>query len=300
MLFTRKVGALVAMTVLIALVSGCRGSSSVNALGTTPAADFTPAPTSTSLFDVPTNRSEPSNIEVFPTQDASANNDTTFRPMFGQTPTPVAQPQMPTATSTPVPTAIPAITANDYREIIVYGDKINANWSLEHSRDMAYDPYDTVHWFSRLDELQDSGATSIAVTPLEDYGRLFFTVRPDSKSVYEREQVLGVSFWLNSGASILDTDDLVLTVVGSNDLSYWSPEDYSAFSNPDNTFSETRLYYLGLNRAIPPGTWVQIVLWLDDLQYDPEYSNVVGLYIKNDAGFLSTFYIDNVSLLVIP
>ena len=43
-----------------------------------------------------------------------------------------------------------------------------------------------------------------------------------------------------------------------------------------------------------------IFLWLDELEFEPDYEYVTGFYIKNNEGFLGTFYIDQVSLLVLP
>jgi hypothetical protein len=92
-------------------------------------------------------------------------------------------------------------------------------------------------------------------------------------------------------------------VLGSNSYTYWLANDTSVPTDTTVTveaplFSETRLYDLHINRAIPPGTWVQVVVWLDDLIYDPEYTYVTGMYIKNNKGFLNTFYIDQVNLLM--
>ena len=69
-------------------------------------------------------------------------------------------------------------------------------------------------------------------------------------------------------------------------------------SDADSSFSETRLYFLDIKHTIPPDTWVEVVVWLDQLIYDPPYKYVTGVYIKNDQGFFNTFYVDHVSLLV--
>ena len=42
-----------------------------------------------------------------------------------------------------------------------------------------------------------------------------------------------------------------------------------------------------------------MIVNLDNLTYDPDYKYVTGFYIKNDAGFLQTVYIDDVNLLMI-
>jgi hypothetical protein len=283
------------------VLSGCRASSAVNALGATPEATFTvPVSTSDSLFDAPASQSGSMGIGISPSMDAQTGSGTTLRPLFGEPNASAAQQPAATATSAATPTAVPTTLPLGYQEAVIYGDKVDPNWSLEESSNVDYDPFDSIHWFTKLDDRHDSGAVSMAVTPLEDFGTLFFTVKPSTNVTYKRSKVLGISLWLNSGASILDTDDLALTVVGSNELSYWAPDDFSAFANSAGTFSETRLYYLGLNRAIPPGSWVQIILWLDDREFDPIYENVVGFYLKNDGGFDTTYYVDNVSLLVAP
>ena len=49
-----------------------------------------------------------------------------------------------------------------------------------------------------------------------------------------------------------------------------------------------------------PDTWVELVVWLDDLPYDPDYTYVTGLYLKNDKVFQQTVYVDRVALLIAP
>jgi hypothetical protein len=265
------------------MLSGCRSSSAVKALEPT-------------VAETP---NAPAQVE---TPQSSAG--IMFRPVFGDPNKPTLTEQPPTTVSVvATPTVVaPGTLAPEYVEIAIYGDKVDPNWSLEHSDGFAYDPFDTTHWFSMLDTQSalDSGAVSLAVTPLKEFATLFFTVRPNTRVSYARDRVLGVSLWINSGSAIIDTDDLIITAVGSNELTYWSPDDYSVFPDSDRYFSETRFYDIGMNRAIPPDTWAQVILWLDDLLYDPMYSNVVGFYIKNDADFETTFYIDNVTLLMVP
>jgi hypothetical protein len=74
-----------------------------------------------------------------------------------------------------------------------------------------------------------------------------------------------------------------VTVLGSNSYTYWVEDDISVKSIYEPVFSETRLYYLGVNRTIPPNTWVKVELWLDERIYDPDYRYVTGFYIKNEA-----------------
>ncbi len=155
---------------------------------------------------------------------------------------------------------------------------------------MTYFLTDTLHAYS--------GTVGLSVVPDQDLGRLFFTVRQDAKQSYGLDRVFGVSMWINSGSEALDPGNLSVTVVGSNDYSYWVADDQSVKIDDRHFFSESRLYYLGINRPIPPNTWVEVVVWLDKLPYEPEYKNVTGIYIMNDRGFKREFHIDRVHLLM--
>ncbi|MBX3013828.1 MAG: hypothetical protein KF832_20060 [Caldilineaceae bacterium] len=203
-------------------------------------------------------------------------------------------------TATPVAPVKATPVATDYREVVVYGDELDANWSVEHSTDTQINLWDTSHWFQPLQGETTSGATSIVVSPQADYGKLLFSVRPESGLQYKRNDVIGVSFWLNSGQDGITTADLAVTLQGSNDVPYWQADDRSVFGDSTGEFSETRLYYLDINRTIPPNTWVNVIVWLNQLQFDPAYQYVTGFYIKNDLGFRNTYYIDQVSLLMAP
>lgn len=209
---------------------------------------------------------------------------------------PSSEPVVVAAPILPTPTPIP------YGEIIIFDDALNPDWTLAHSENVQYDVYDTSHWFERMDAKLEthSGALAIAVTPIENQSKLFFTVKPESDTNYSRDHVLALSLWLNSGGDILDTDDLAIAVVGSNELTYWTPADHSVFPDREEDFSETRLQYLGINRSLPPDTWVRIVIWLDDLLFDPLYSNVTGFYLINDKDYRTTYYVDNITLLTLP
>jgi hypothetical protein len=174
--------------------------------------------------------------------------------------------------------------------LTIYDEKLDPNWTFDFSRGMEIDPADTTH--------PHTGTKSIAIVPLQDYGTALLSVRQGVTQTYPYSAVLGISFWLNSGADTLNTDALAVTVLGSNDYGYYQPNDKSVVTDAKNFFSETRLYYLGINRSIPPNTWVPIMLWLDSLPYDPPYKNVTGIYLKNDASFRQTFYVDQVELLM--
>lgn len=190
----------------------------------------------------------------------------------------------------------------NFVEALVFDDQLDSNWTLENSANIEYDPGSTERWFDTLDENSDltSGAMSISLKPKADYAQLFFTVRADSSEVYHRDEILGVSFWMYSGADIIDTGDFAVTVVGSNEQRYWSPNDQSVFFQGDDSFSETALYFLDINRAIPAESWIKIEVWLDDLLFDPDYKYMTGVYIKNDAGFRNKVYIDRLTLIKAP
>jgi hypothetical protein len=197
---------------------------------------------------------------------------------------------------------ITTIQPVDLPEILIYDDELNDNWTIEHSAHTQPNLWDTTHWFQQLDPRLEinSGATSIAVSPQADYGTLFFTVRPDSGEEYRRNEIVGISFWLNSGSDMIATADLAVAVIGSNQFSYWTPDDNSIFADSGGSFSETRLYFLEVNRTIPANTWVNVIVWLNTLAYDPPYQYVTGFYIKNDLNFRNTYYIDRVALVMAP
>jgi hypothetical protein len=196
--------------------------------------------------------------------------------------------------SDPGPTPRPA-PSELIAEIPIYHANLDGNWSLEHSRGITYTLSSTAY--------QRDGSPALAVTPLQDYGVLDLTLRPEASVAYRRDQILGVSFWLSGGDNLIRISDLAVTILGSNAYPYWVADDDSVkiegrVTEEMSLFSETRLYYLGLNRSIQPNIWVEVIDWLDERKFDPEYTYVTGVYIKNDSGFRQTFYLDRISLLV--
>lgn len=214
----------------------------------------------------------------------------------GQRVTPMPVPTMRVEPpSLPAPAARPADSS--LVEVSVYDDSLSGNWSLEQSAAMSYTLSSSV--------VVDTGRYALAATPSEDFATLFFTVQPSSQRIFPRDQVLGLSFRLNSGDDYLDPGGLAVTVVGSNQQPYWVPNDTSVDVGGRTTedlplFSETRLYFLGINRPIPPRTWVDVVLWLDEREFDPDYDYVTGFYIKTDENFRRALYFDNVRLITQP
>ncbi|NJO84851.1 MAG: hypothetical protein HC828_20195 [Blastochloris sp.] len=185
---------------------------------------------------------------------------------------------------------------NELRKVPILLDELDPNWSLENTWEIDY--LLNSRTFTRDNE------SVLAATPRRDFGALFFTVRPESTVAYTREQVYGISFWISGGRNPIYSDDLGISIIGSNYYPYWRSDDRSVRPMAENDpewplFSETRLYYLGISEMIPENTWVEIVVWIDEREFDPEYKYITGFYIKNDSGFRDTLYIDDVNLLVL-
>ncbi|MEZ4714213.1 MAG: hypothetical protein R3A44_43930 [Caldilineaceae bacterium] len=212
--------------------------------------------------------------------------------------TPAESTAIPTSTvasqTAPITTQEPAL-----HEVYIFEDQLDSNWELAQSFGMKYDLQNTSHWFEPLDSTNqvDSGAVSISISPEQDFGELYFTVRPDAAQSYPRGQVVGLSFWLNSGGNFLDTEALAITIVGSNNSPIWSTTDNPIQADGKGLYSETRLYHLELNRSIPPNTWAPVIVIFKELLFDPEFEYLTGFYIKNDEGYNDTFYIDNIATI---
>jgi hypothetical protein len=203
-------------------------------------------------------------------------------------------------TPSPYPTSTPVIEVTvqqtsavqiTYSTLPLFDDEINPNWVVLDDMGMGYLETGQPYVFQ--------GKKSLEVTPKKDFGSLFFTVKPQNQGIYPRNRVLGVSFWINGGENEIQINDLAVTIVGSNDYSYYLADDHSAYLSGDFPFSETRLSFLGFHRSIPSNTWVKVQVWLADLVYDPFYKYVTGFYIKNDKGFNKVFYVDEVSLTML-
>lgn len=211
-----------------------------------------------------------------------------------------------TATPEPTPALEPGETATPtpvlYREVVIYDDELNTNWTLENSQNVKFDALSTDHWFETLDAKNDldSGAVSLAVRPDGEWNKLYFTVDADAIDAYPRDEVQGVNIWLNSGNNYLSNDGLVVAIVGSNDKPYWVSDDKSVLTRETSYFPEIPLYDLGVQARMPPNTWVSATLWMDQLRFGPDYIHVTGIYINNKYSLQSPFYIDKVTLLLSP
>lgn len=189
----------------------------------------------------------------------------------------------------PLPTLTPQ--PNLVRRILaIYGESLNPNWTLEHSQDMVYD--------LREEEFVYNGRYALAATPQEEFGKLRFTVSENASAEYLRDEVLAFRFWLYS-EEFIGIEDIGITIMGSNDYPYWVADDNSV--QPDDNlevFIPTRLQFLNIESDIPPNTWVQVEIWLNDLLFDPTYRYVTGIIIENDAAFSHTFYLDGLEMVI--
>lgn len=272
-----KVYRWVAIALALLTVMGCDAETPVVSNGE-------PRPTLGSAFT----RAEP-------TPQSSAANTASGQPTIASAfrndvPTP-SIPDPVAVTRSSATASASATPRNPVTEKIIFDDALDPNWTLDNSKDTRIDPKSALH--------VKSGKNAIAVTPLSDFGMLYFTVRPDAKENYPRANLWGVSVWLNGGDYAIGPEDLALAVIGSNGSKFWIARDQSVKLDQNYFFSDTRLYYLGVTRVVPVNTWVELVLPLSILVYDPDYKYVTGLYLKNDVAFRNTYYIDRVALLML-
>ncbi len=225
----------------------------------------------------------------------------TLAPIFQSSNGGVVATATPTAPAilTRAPTATSAAPTPAFREVLIYDEQVAPGWTMAQSENVILEPESTVHWFEDLDRANqiDSGAISLLVTPDEGWGTIRFTLETDAPVSYTREQVEGVSFWLNSNNSYMSNDALVVAVVGSNENQHWEADDISALTEV-GYFPEIPLYDLAINDAIPPNTWVQVVLSMDKLLFGPEFEYITGVVIKTKSFQNRAFHVDRVALLV--
>lgn len=196
----------------------------------------------------------------------------------------------PNQTSTQVPINKKTI-GTKVRSVTIYSNALDSDWEIIQNTEVQ------VQQVGRPNTYE--GRAALQVTPLQDFGQLIFVLKPDARNTYLRSKVLALSFWISGGPNQIETSDLGNTIWGSNDYPYWVAGDHSAWDSSESPFSDTRLYYLGINRAIPPHAWVEAINWLDERQYDPNYEYLTGFSIKNDEGFAVSYYIDEISILMI-
>lgn len=195
----------------------------------------------------------------------------------------------PRPTNTPPPTLTPMPTPI-LETIVVYDDALAPGWVIENSLSTFVEEQNTEFVFE--------GTSALKVVPrVEGSASFYVTLDQTAAEVVRKEELLKLSFYLNPGPDIILQDDLAVTLQGSNEIPFWSSEDQSVSSGGlINPFSETVLGFLGINRSIPPDTWVLIELYPEDREFDPEYLFFTGFYIKNSLGFVQPYYIDRIEL----
>jgi hypothetical protein len=181
---------------------------------------------------------------------------------------------------------------SEYPLVRIYSDALASDWSADESWSVQTDfiSKDFIH----------SGEYALKFTPTEDFGSVFLTLKEGTEPILY-DDVLGVVFYINPGDETLYTDQMAVTIIGSNDYTYYRADDNSvALDEGTNFFSETRLYYLGLNQSIPPRNWIEVIVWLDDLPYDPDYTYITGVYFKSgEGGVRNAIYLDDVALILV-
>ena len=290
-------------------------TAAVHALPTQQPADHPQTPTVAGLFT-----GKPAATQV--TTQAGALTPTLsdfFKPTNAGTPTPPApaagQDSTPTAAQyfekkpsatpdpahpsrTPLPAAggaqnatAQAVTDRGQLNLVpVFSGDLDPSWTLDNSWGVKLGIEDAASFAYQ-------GKKSVRLAATEDYGSIFFTVKKDAARQFPRKKITGVSFWVNPGDNPIRPDQLAVSVVGSNENPYWLKGDTTVTSiGKGQPFSETRLYFLNVNRSLPANTWTEILVWLDKLIYDPDYLYVTGLYVKTDKDFRSTFYVAEVNL----
>jgi hypothetical protein len=215
----------------------------------------------------------------------------TLNPYFGNEGRTHDRTEQPSSTPVPSPILLSPTPGAHVATQVIYDDTLASGWSTQDSQGSQINLQSTQYAYI--------GTHSIAFTPEKDFGSLFLTVQASNSQKYFRSRVIGFSFWVYSDTDYIRTSDLAVTITGSNQIPYWIPGDTSVTNRYDPIFSETRLYDLGYNHDIPPKTWTQVDVILDDLIYDPIYQYVTGLMIKSDEGFRNTVYIDQVQLSIL-
>ncbi|MCA9996296.1 MAG: polysaccharide deacetylase family protein [Anaerolineales bacterium] len=196
----------------------------------------------------------------------------------------------------------------------VYSDEVEGDWTLSGSPNS--------DWVEQDSSQPHLGDYALAAKLSRPGDSLLFHVAEDAQGQYHRDHVYGFGFWLYSGAGEIAPDDLSIIVAGSNVYPYWRADDDSLDGQEVLTFSGRRLYGLDFSRPLPPNTWIQVEILLDELSYDPlyltenqattttdptqtdfiidpNYEYVTGFYIEAVGGLSQTIYLDDVQILLL-
>jgi hypothetical protein len=176
---------------------------------------------------------------------------------------------------------------------------LDPNWTIIPDAGLLYQLQNVPHSYQNN--------PSLGVTPKQASTKLFFQVKQTATTQYLHNQVVGIGFWLNTGNNTLSPGDISLTVTDSNDYPYYKYNDHSADNQPVLTQSGNRVYDLGVNRSVPPNTWIWIEIDLDSLVFDPgykptpvvdtDYKYLTGFYLTVENSSLKTFYINQLGLI---
>ncbi|MFV9503989.1 MAG: hypothetical protein AB4911_05415 [Oscillochloridaceae bacterium umkhey_bin13] len=232
----------------------------------------------------------------------------TIAPLFGggqseipvvELPTPLPRTPVAPPASGGVVTAGGSNAPRDPRErmveaLTIFDERLDPAWTDRHS-------------FNQMLNLQSratasSGFTSLEAVPRGLFAGVFLTVDEEAGRLFPRTDVMGIRFNVSGGVNPLAPNDLIVKAVGSNRYPYFVENDASvprpAWMAPDAPiFDEVGLGRLGLQRALQPGEWAEVTLWLDD--YDQvDYRFLTGLIVMNDVPYPFPFYLDNIRLLI--
>lgn len=214
------------------------------------------------------------------------------------------EPTIPRPTRTPFPTPPPQPDLPP--PIPIYDDQLAFGWSTKYSS-MEHDLAHDVETFE--------GQNAIRITPRVGGRTILFTLDKNARPIRE-DRVLGIRFQLYSGDEGLSIEEFGMTIIGSDQSTYWEKSDRSVLNvrnpNPDwlpeddpisnlyaQDFSETLLGFLGVSRDIPPNVWVEGFNQLDERIYDPLYKNITGFYFKTETTVRHDLLIDDIELVVL-
>jgi len=149
----------------------------------------------------------------------------------------------------------------------IYSDGFSPDWELIETKDVEtnFEAKTFVH----------VGTQSIGITPLIGNSKTLIVVTEDAAKMYPRDKILGFRFWLNPANGYIKPSSLMVSVIGSNTYTYFVNGDNSVPNTNDPDFAETPLDSLGYNQLMPPETWVEVIVLLDDLVQDSDYEYVV-------------------------
>jgi hypothetical protein len=199
----------------------------------------------------------------------------------------------PQSTNTPSPTVVSIDPYNELENTMnftIYSDEFNPDWELVETED--------VETNIAAKTFTHDGTLSIAITPKIGLSRTSIVVKSEASNIYPRDRILGLRFWMSPVNGYIKPSNLLVNIIGSNVYPYCVDGDDSTTTINNPRFPETPLNLLGYDQVMSPETWVEVVVLLDDLLNQQDFEYIVGFYIKYEEGFLQTFYVDDIQLIV--